>query len=147
MSHLKLTYPVPVTASWSARLPEGYARIGISRGPPRGQPAGYRMYRPLAPGPWFNSVLAEEFCRLYLAQLERLEPEQVLKDLAELASGKIPTLLCFEPPPPDTAWCHRGLVAAWLQDQLGLDVHEVGHEQRGGGHMHPKLPPDWQSEG
>jgi Protein of unknown function, DUF488 len=143
MSHLKLTYPVPVTASWSARLPEGYARIGISRGPPRGQPAGYRMYRPLAPGPWFNSVPPEEFCRLYLAQLQRLEPEQVLKDLAELAGGKIPTLLCFEPPPPNTAWCHRGLVAGRLHDQLGIEIREVGHEHLGGGWMHPKLPPEW----
>jgi hypothetical protein len=59
----------------------------------------------------------------------------VLKDLAKLADGKIPTLLCFEPPPPDAAWCHRGLVAAWLQDQLGVVVLEVGHEHHGGGHM------------
>jgi hypothetical protein len=93
------------------------------------------MYRPLAPGAWFKAVPTDEFCRLYWAQLHRLNPEQVLKDLAKLADGKIPTLLCFEPPPPDAAWCHRGLVAAWLQDQLGVVVLEVGHEHHGGGHM------------
>lgn len=54
------------------------------------------------------------------AQLPR--PEQVLKDLAKLAGGKILTLLCFEPPPP------------------GVEVRELGHEQDGGGRMHPKLP-------
>ena len=142
MSHPKLTYPVPVTASWSARLPKGHARIGISRGPPRGHPAGYRMYSKLAPGPWFKTVPADEFCRRYWAQLGRLDPVQVLRDLAELANGGIPALLCFEPPPPDTAWCHRGLVAAWLHDELGIEVHEFGHEHRGGGRMHPKLPPE-----
>ena len=98
MTRPTLTYPVPATASWSARLPGGHVRIGISRGPPRGQPAGYRIYRPLTPGAWFNAVPTEEFCRLYWAQLHRLNAEQVLKDLAKLAGNKIPTLLCFEPP-------------------------------------------------
>jgi hypothetical protein len=31
-------------------------------------------------------------------------------------------------------------VAAWLKDELGLDVFELGFEQEGCGHRHPKLP-------
>ena len=133
-------YPVPVTASWSDRLPDGYARIGISRGPPRGQ-RGYRMYHALAPGPWFRSASEEEFCALYLAQLDCLDPNHVVHELAAIAEGMTPALLCFERPPPDPAWCHRGLVAGWLYDQLGIEVREVGHEHLGAGWSHPKLPP------
>ncbi len=70
--------PIPVTASWSTRLPGSHARIGISRGPPRGQ-CGYRMYGLLAPGPWFKSVAAGEFQVRYMAQLARLDPQAVLR--------------------------------------------------------------------
>ena len=129
----------PVTSSWSVRLPARYARIGISRGPPRGQ-RGYRIYSVLAPGPWFRSVSAEEFRARYLAQLSELDPKVVLRNISELADSKIPALLCFERPPPDTAWCHRGLVSAWLADTLRLKVVEYGHESRGWGWSHPKLP-------
>ena len=132
-------WKVPVTASWSAKLPDELARIGISRGPPRGQ-RGYRMYRPLMPGPWFRSVTPEEFYKRYMAQLAKLEPERVMAELSKLAEGRTPALLCFEPPPPDPRWCHRGLVAGWLKDTLDLDVFEHGHEGGAAGWSHPKLP-------
>jgi Protein of unknown function, DUF488 len=128
----------PVTSSWATKLPEAYARIGISRGPPRGQ-RGYRVFGPLAPGAWFKSVPDGKFVELYMAQLEKLDPAAVLADLAELADGRIPALLCFERPPPDQAWCHRGLVAGWLHDATGLEVGEYGHEECGYGWAHPKL--------
>ena len=95
--------PIPVTSSWSTRLPDGYAAIGISRGPPRGR-RGYRMYRALAPGDWFRPVDAKVFVERYMAQLAGLDADQVLHDLAQIANGDIPALLCFERPPPDTAW-------------------------------------------
>lgn len=114
-------------------------RIGISRGPPRGQQRGYRMYGPLAPGPWLRSVDRGEFERRYLEQLGRLDPQTVLADLAAIAAGQIPTLLCFERPPPDPAWCHRGLVSAWLADQAIIQVVEFGHDTAGWGSHHPKL--------
>jgi hypothetical protein len=71
----------------------------------------------------------------------------VLRELAAVAEDMIPALLCFERPPPDPAWCHRGLVAGWLYDELGIEVREIGHEQLGGGWSHPKLPSGWQPEG
>lgn len=47
--------------------------------------------------------------------LEPLCPYEVYYDL----KGK--TLLCFE---KSSDFCHRHLVAAWLNDQLGLDINE-----------------------
>lgn len=133
-------WKVPVTSCWSAKLPDGLARIGISRGPPRGQ-RGYRMYRPLMPGAWFRAVPPREFHKLYVMQLAGLDPERAVGEISKLAAGKTPALLCFEAPPPDPRWCHRGLVAGWLKDTLDLDVLEYGHEGEGAGWTHPKLPP------
>ena len=134
---------LPVTSSWYVKLPDEFARIGISRFGPRGQ-RGFRMYRALAPGTWFKTVDAEQFRRLYLDQLRSLDPEQVLSDLQALAQGLTPALLCHERPPPDDRWCHRGLVSAWFKDTLGIAVAEYGHEAAGVGWMHPKLPPTWR---
>jgi Active DUF488-N3 subclade len=128
------------TAAWSSRLPPGHARIGISRGQPRQAGEPYRMYRKLAPGPWFNSVSEAEYVRrFHLEVLMPLKPHQVAADLAALAEGSIPTLLCFERPGAGS-WCHRSLVAAWLADGLRIAVPELGFE-----HLpqdqHPLLPP------
>jgi len=64
-----------------------------------------------------------------------------VSDLALMADGGTPTLLCWEAPPSNPAWCHRALVSAWLFDELGLEVPEVGHEALGFGWQHPKLHP------
>ena len=130
---------LPVTSYWFASLPPEYARIGISRGSPRGQ-SGYKMYKALAPGPWFNRVSAVEYRDLYMDQLVQLDPQKVLSDLQALSGGRIPALLCFEKPTDFDAWCHRGFVSAWLKDTLDLDVFEFGLEDRGSGWRHPKLP-------
>jgi hypothetical protein len=132
----------PVTASWSTKLPETYQRIGISRGPPRGQ-RGYRMYSPLAPGPWFRSLDAEAFRKRYHDQLSVLDPVKVVEDLAAMAGGRIPALLCFESA-SEAAWCHRGLVSAWFADTLGLHVVEYGHADAGWGWSHPLLRAKWR---
>jgi hypothetical protein len=119
-------------------MPGTYMRIGISRRAPRGQ-RGFKMYKGLAPGSWFNSVDAEDLRRRYMHQLSLLNPRKVLAELCELADGRVASLLCFERPPPDPAWCHRGLVSAWFKDELGIDVPELGHESLGCGWSHPKL--------
>ena len=131
--------PAPVTASWSSPMPDGYTAIGISRGPPRGR-RGYRMYAALAPGAWFREVDERTFIERYMAHLAGLDAGQVLRDLTRLADGNVPALLCFEKPPPDAAWCHRGLVAAWLKDAADVDIFELGAELAGAGWSHPKLP-------
>lgn len=125
------------TASWFTRMPADHARIGISRSTPRGQLAGFRLYRRLAPGPWFNSVGLEEYRERYRAEvLDRLDPHQVAAELEEIAAGRVAVLLCFCRP---GAFCHRRLAADWLCEGLceglGVSVPEFVHEDR-----HPLLP-------
>lgn len=48
--------------------------------------------------------------------LSKLDPQKVLNDL----EGK--TFLCWE---RSGEFCHRRLVAEWLQDTLGICVHEI----------------------
>jgi hypothetical protein len=116
------------TSSWFTMLPSDHMRIGISRGQPRGQAAGYRMYRKLAPGPWFNSAGPEEYYHLYKTEiLAPLNPQVVLGDLVELSLGKVPVLLCFERP-NGRDWCHRAMAADWLSNELGFPVPEFGCE-------------------
>lgn len=136
---------VPMTASWSAVLPDTHARIGISRGRPRRQ-SGYRVYSSLAPGEWWNKVDIEEFHALYMRQLSLLDPENVLSDLRNIAGNRIPTLLCFERLGDSTAYCHRAFVASWFKTTLGLDVAEFGADPNRIGCLHPKFPPELRPE-
>jgi hypothetical protein len=129
------------TSSWQSSIDEArFCRIGISRGTPRGQ-KGFRRYPRLNPGPWFRSIDDERaWAKRYCDEvLEPLDAARTVEQLFTLAAGRIPVLLCWEPPEPGEH-CHRGLVAAWLKDELGLDVFELGFEQEGCGHRHPKLP-------
>lgn len=133
------------TASWFTELPPGIVRIGISRGTPRGQ-SGYRMYRRLAPGPWFRSVDVDTYYQLFTAQLDRLDPAQVVDDLLALSQGRPLAMLCFEGSNPGPDWCHRALVSVWLGEQLGLAVGEWGSPPDQIGWAHPKIPPQWRAE-
>jgi hypothetical protein len=115
-----------MTASWSARLPAKVVRVGISRCVPRGQ-AGYQRLRELEPGSWFKSVSPQRYLALYGEILARLDPEEVRDRLFGL--GDIPVMLCWEKAQDCDAgkvWCHRHLAAQWLEDRLGIQVHEVG---------------------
>jgi hypothetical protein len=135
------------TSNWGTALPNNFKRIGISRGTPRHGPGGYRVYRPLQPGEWWADCASnEEFRQRYFTILGRLNPQQVVTDLVRLADGKIPALLCWEPPSRSSQWCHRGLAAAWLHDELGLQIKEFGHEGEGWGWAHPKLPPEFRRQ-
>jgi hypothetical protein len=136
------------TASWFTKLPDDHKRIGISRGTPRRMPAGYRVYKALAPGPWFNSVSIEEYYHLYRTEiLGPLDPRAVADHLTMLAGGLVPVLLCYERPPSQSTliagegdWCHRAMVAEWLAEALGVVVPEVGFESLPQ-HEHTLMPP------
>lgn len=129
------------TSSWFEKLPDTVQKIGVSRGTPRGYPAGFRKMMELAPGPWFNSVGVAEYKRLYFESLAKLDPQKEVDRMADLAGGKeAVALLCYESPKKDEDWCHRGMISAWLADTLGLEVCEFGYEDRGFGWNHPKLP-------
>jgi hypothetical protein len=74
-----------------------------------------------------------------MEQLHRLDSKRVVEELFALSHNHDVALLCFETPLALGPWCHRGLVSAWLHDQLGLEVFEFGQTE-GCGWAHPKLP-------
>lgn len=128
-----------ITASWFTKLPDGYVKIGISRGVPRGLAAGYRLFKKLAPGPWFQTTDAIEYNRLFHAEiLAPLDPIKTAAEIRALAPGKIPALCCYEPA-NSSSWCHRAIVAEWLVAALGEPIPEFGHEDLPQ-HLHPLMP-------
>lgn len=105
----------------------GPGRISISRSPPRSASPGYRTFKPLAPGPWFNSVSQAQYRKLYAAQLSALDPQAVWDKLHALTDGVEPVLLCWEHPDDIAAgrsFCHRHMAAQWLAERLGHQVDE-----------------------
>ena len=126
------------TASWFTFF--GPGRVSISRGAPRRSSKGYRIYKALAPGPWFKTADEETYINLFYEQLAKLDAPEVVRTIHELSGDEEPVLLCFEKP-DDNTWCHRALVSKWLHDELGLEVPELGHEETGYGLNHPLLPP------
>ncbi|WP_428489103.1 hypothetical protein [Rhodopila sp.] len=130
------------TASWFTKMPEGHVKVGISRGIPRTVAAGYRVYRTLAPGPWFHSVTPEEYDRLYKVDvLDRLDPRVVATQLIDLARGGIPVMVCYERPMVQGDWCHRAMAALWLAEALDRPIPELGFEVLAQAD-HPLMPPE-----
>ena len=111
------------TASWFTFKGDG--RIGISLGNPRGQAGGYKLYRPLNPPRHILHSPRSVYEPVYRAMLDSLDPHRVWADVHNLAAGAEPVLLCFERPPFTVEnWCHRRMVADWIQDNLGHEVPE-----------------------
>jgi len=100
--------------------------ISIARSAPRWV-KGYRVYRPLNPGPWFRSCkTANEYIDRYVDEiLTALDAEKTYRDLVALALPHEPILLCWET--PDT-FCHRDIVRFWFSELLDIDVHEIVNE-------------------
>lgn len=127
------------TSSWFAY--SGPGRISTSRGTPRGAAAGYRVFRALAPGPWFNSVDPATYYRRYRQEiLGVLDPRRTWDELHRLAGAHEPVLLCFEKP-GGPQWCHRALISEWFLEQLGEHVPELGQDQSLTGRAHPLFLP------
>jgi hypothetical protein len=128
-----------LTGSWFTQLPATHIKIGISRGVPRGLPAGYRLFKKLAPGPWFNNVSVAEYDRRYKAEiLAPLDPATVVAAILDIAGGKTPVLCCYERP-DGKLWCHRAMAAEWLAAYLRRGVPEFGFEHLPQ-HEHPLMP-------
>jgi len=105
----------------------GPGRISIARFPPRRTPEGFRVFRALAPGPWFNAVDEPEYRRRYAEQLAALDPKTTFDALTDMAAGAEPVLLCWERKVDlvaGRAFCHRRIVADWFRDTLGASVDE-----------------------
>ncbi len=81
-----------------------------------------RQYQPLVPRHYMFGLSESEFEAAYMDYLETLDPHKVWIDL-----GQDAILLCWEGP---EKFCHRRLVARWLEQRLGVQVEEVPWERK-----------------
>ena len=109
--------------SYFAKSAKEAGAVSIARFPPRGY-TGKRYFR-LAPTPGMLKLDDwEEYTKRYREEiLSGLDPGEVLRELDVAGAGHDVILLCFE---KDRAHCHRGLVAEWFNETIGLEVPEVG---------------------
>lgn len=117
----------------------GCAPVGISIGTPKYlQGSGIlRFVKSLAPRYDMLSIEDEaEYTRRYKAEvLGRREYRTVMAEIEAAACGKQKAvLLCYEKPPK---FCHRSLVADWINSYGDFYVREFGYEGSGA----PALPP------
>jgi len=81
-----------------------------------------REYKKLAPKYWFFIKYKQDgdkefYTKQYQKEvLDKLDPQQVYEELGENA-----VLLCWE---KSGDFCHRHLVASWLENELGIKVDE-----------------------
>jgi hypothetical protein len=88
--------------------------VGISQGVPKWFQG--RIYKKVAP-PWSIIRWPESrYTPAYMEILSKLDPQQVYEALDENS-----ILLCYEKP---GEFCHRRLLAKWLEDSLGIEVPE-----------------------
>lgn len=105
---------------------EGLVPIGIAGISPPG--FNGLEYKRLAPkrfiyDNYIKSGDEETYSRDYFRHvLDKLNPEQILKDLENLSGGKDIVLLCYERP---NQFCHRHLVAYWMKSELGIECIEI----------------------
>ena len=68
---------------------------------------------------WHDNNLGNEWYvqRYYETVLAKLNPKKVLSDLGDNA-----VMLCYEPP---GEFCHRHLIADWLNRTTGVEVDEI----------------------
>lgn len=61
------------------------------------------------------------FCEI----LGPLDAERVVKEIKALVAPSEPVLLCWEYPQDADFFCHRRIVATWLEGKLNVEVPEV----------------------
>ena len=89
--------------------------LSIARWSPRGW--GGRRYKALAPRREMLKMDEATYRVEYQKILDNLDPQKVFDDL-----GEDVILLCWEAP---GKFCHRRLVAEWLEKHLGRPVPEL----------------------
>jgi len=100
--------------------------VSISRGGPRWSvPFPYRRLGALAPcDEAWNADDEEGYEAAYLDQLERLGAGSILADVGRLAGNGPALLVCWERPEPG-AFCHRWLLARFLERETGVRIAEL----------------------
>ena len=71
-----------------------------------------------------NSKDHDDYERRFFSEiLEKRDPKVFLSNIERLAKGKDVALCCYEKPED---FCHRHLVAKWMNEKLGLQIEEFG---------------------
>ena len=102
-----------------ANIPADLRPVGIARGVPKFYKG--ESDKRLAPTWKMLKLHREGYDTLFQAILAMLDPREVYQSLGENA-----VLLCWEKP---NIWCHRRLVAEWLENALGVTIPELGMER------------------
>jgi hypothetical protein len=99
------------------RQPNDFGRISVSIALKAPDWYRGRRYPALAPRRAMLKMDEATYRVEYQKILDKLDPRKVFADL-----GKEAILLCWEAP---GKFCHRRLVAEWLEKHLGVDVPEL----------------------
>jgi uncharacterized protein (DUF488 family) len=94
-----------------------------------------KQYKKLAPKWSFfkdykdGVIDSAEYTQLYYdLVLSKLNPYVVLNELIDLNGGSDDfALLCYERPDD---FCHRHIVAGWLSNLCGIEIHEASNQNR-----------------
>ena len=80
----------------------------------------------LAPGDaaW-NAPDRRSFEKSYRTQLEELGAERILDDLERVSGGRPVVAVCWERLDESGAWCHRTMLARYLEEQVNIEVREL----------------------
>jgi hypothetical protein len=113
------------------------AKVGITLGEPK-FPLGYekQQLRELAPTPQQFHLADEKFVKsfrhgMYVLTIERVIA--LLTQASQAAGGCDLALLCFEDVRKPNEWCHRLVLARWIEDQCGLQIEEYVDDSPIGG--------------
>lgn len=92
--------------------------VNIARYPPKWYTG--KSYSKLAPPAWI--IKHPDWKEMYRKlALDKLDPDTIYREIVELA-GENAILLCYE---KDPAECHRGLVAEWFRETLGIHLPDI----------------------
>lgn len=81
-------------------------------------------YNPLSPEWSYMNDSRESYIKKFNLGLEKLNLSKILNDFKMYGSGKDVVLLCHE---KEGDFCHRRLVAEWMEKELGIEVAELGN--------------------
>lgn len=65
----------------------------------------------------------KEYIRRFDEQLSKLNPLHIMERLEAMANGAEPVIMCHC---NKESFCHRHLVAQWLERELGVKIEEFG---------------------
>lgn len=102
---------------------KGLVAVSIARYPPKWFSA-ILSYQDLAPTSDMFKMTHEQYLRKFDQILKSRNPNKVIADLKKM-SGGIPVVLCCFEKPED--FCHRQLVAKWLNERTDAQVEEYGY--------------------